>query len=124
MQRVRQPTRGRSNGAGPNAAHRSVVRSLANGRADQVVVGLPLSLSAADSEQTREVRAFADRPCGAARCRSSCTTSGWRRSWRRPGGEGRFSEDSRAAAHVLNGWLDAQPDAGRCSPANPTARRS
>src|SRR5437764_15449246 len=65
MQRVTQPTRARSKRAGASAAHRSVVRSLADGGAERVVVGLPLSFSGADSVQTREVRAFADRPRGA-----------------------------------------------------------
>jgi RNase H-fold protein (predicted Holliday junction resolvase) len=65
MQRVTQPRRVRSKRAGASAAHRSVVRSLADGGAEQVVVGLPLSLSGADSAQTREVRAFVDRPRGA-----------------------------------------------------------
>jgi putative Holliday junction resolvase len=72
--------------------------------AERVVVGLPLSLSGADSEQTAEARAFA---AGLERALSvpvelydeRFTT---RLAERTPG---RASEDSRAAAHLLESWL-------------------
>jgi putative Holliday junction resolvase len=72
--------------------------------ADRVVVGLPLSLSGADSEQTAEARDFA---AGLGRALSvpvelydeRFTT---RLAERTPG---RASEDSRAAAHLLESWL-------------------
>jgi putative Holliday junction resolvase len=76
----------------------------------RVIVGLPLSLSGADSDQTRAVRAFSDRLAGELSVPvelydERLTT----RLAARTGG--RASEDSRAAAHLLEGWLASQ-DAG------------
>ena len=78
--------------------------------AERVVVGLPLSLSGRDSDQTAEARAFADRL--AARLERAgvpvelyderFTTRIAQRS-----GGGRASEDSRAAAVLLEDWLAA-----------------
>ena len=72
--------------------------------AERVVVGLPLSLSGADSPQTVEARAFAatleDKlPVPVELYDERFTT----RLAERAGG--RASEDSRAAAHLLEGWL-------------------
>lgn len=71
---------------------------------ERVVVGLPLSLSGEDSAQTAEARAFA------ARLRAELTVPVelyderfTTRQAERTGG--RASEDSRAAAHLLEGWL-------------------
>jgi RNase H-fold protein (predicted Holliday junction resolvase) len=60
-----------------------VVPSLADGGAERVVVGLPLSFGGADSVQTREVRAFADRPRGGVTVPVELYESSSRRSWRR-----------------------------------------
>ncbi len=80
----------------------------------RVVVGLPLSLSGEDSEQTRETRAFARTL--SSRLGESVpvelhderfTT----RMAQRERGEGASltaSEDSRAAAHMLESWLTAR----------------
>ena len=70
----------------------------------QVVVGLPLSLSGADSAQTRETRAFAQRlerelPVPVELYDERFTTRLAQR------GGGRATEDSRAAAHLLESWL-------------------
>src|SRR3954470_15712529 len=71
---------------------------------DTVLVGLPLSLSGGDSDQTRETRAFVQR----LRDRLNVpievyderfTTKLARRS------RGAKAEDSRAAAVLLEGWL-------------------
>jgi putative Holliday junction resolvase len=78
-----------------------------------VIVGLPLSLSGEDSDQTREARAFSDRLGGELSVPvelydERLTT----RLAARTGG--RASEDSRAAAHLLEGWLAcAQGTGGR-----------
>ncbi len=74
---------------------------------DRVVVGLPLSLSGRDSDQTREARRFAatlerSLPVPIALYDERFTTSLAARSG------GRASEDSRAAAHLLQDWLSAQ----------------
>jgi putative Holliday junction resolvase len=72
--------------------------------AERVIVGLPLSLSGADSAQTAEARAFAaglERavPIPVELYDERFTT---RLAERTPG---RASEDSRAAAHLLESWL-------------------
>lgn len=75
---------------------------------DRVVVGLPLSLSGADTAQTAETRAFAERlreelDVPVELYDERFTT----RLAQRSGGEA--SEDSRAAAHLLASWLAAHP---------------
>ena len=83
---------------------RALVREREVGR---VVVGLPLSLSGQDSDQTREARAFADRlaevlgPDVPVELYDERLTT---QLAQRTGG--RASEDSRAAAHLLEGWLE------------------
>lgn len=88
---------------------RAQLRALvAETGAERVLVGLPLSLNGEDSAQTAETRAFAE---GLARAVAvpvelfdeRFTT----RMAERTGG--RASEDSRAAAHLLEGWLAARP---------------
>ena len=72
-----------------------------------MLVGLPVSLSGEEGPQAAEVRDFVARlaervavPCGPG-------TSASRPSSRRRT-PGRSSEDSRAAAHLLQGYLEAQ----------------
>jgi len=84
---------------------RTVVRELG---VERVVVGLPLSLSGGDSAQTIETREFAARleqtlPVPVELYDERFTT----RMAERTGG--RAQEDSRAAAHLLEGWLAGQP---------------
>ena len=89
---------------------RALVREREVGR---VVVGLPLSLSGEDSEQTCEARAFAERladvlgPDVPVELYDERLTT---RLAQRTGG--RASEDSRAAAHLLEGWLARGGGAG------------
>jgi putative Holliday junction resolvase len=71
---------------------------------ERVIVGLPLSLSGADSSQTRETREFAallerSLPIPVELYDERFTTRVAERSG------GRASEDSRAAAHLLESWL-------------------
>jgi len=80
----------------------ALVRERGVGR---VVVGLPLGLSGADTDQTREARAFAERlrdtlavPIDLYDERFTTTIA------QRAGGTG-ASEDSRAAAVLLEDWL-------------------
>jgi putative Holliday junction resolvase len=77
---------------------------------ERVVVGLPLSLRGHDTEQTRETRAFAERlsrslgDAVAVEMHDERFTT--RIAQRTPGACG-SSEDSRAAAHLLEGWLSS-----------------
>jgi putative Holliday junction resolvase len=75
--------------------------------AERVVVGLPLTLAGRDSEQTREARAFAADlarrlPVDVELYDERFTT----KIAARAGGSA--SEDSRAAAHLLEDWLAAR----------------
>jgi putative Holliday junction resolvase len=72
--------------------------------AERVLVGLPLSLSGRDSAQTDEARAFAatlrrSLPVPVELYDERFTTKLAEHAG------GRASEDSRAAAHLLEGWL-------------------
>jgi len=85
---------------------RTLVRELG---VERVLVGLPLSLSGSDSEQTKETRAFAGRlqtllPVPVELYDERLTS----RLAQRIGG--RASEDSRAAAHLLESWLEQARD--------------
>jgi putative Holliday junction resolvase len=76
-----------------------------------VVVGLPLRLSGGDSDQTREVREFAALLAGRIEVPLELYDERFTTALaQRDGGErgARASEDSRAAAHLLSGWLDRQ----------------
>lgn len=75
----------------------------------RVVVGLPLSLSGSDSAQTQETRAFVARlaervtvPVELFDERFTTLIAS------RDPGSPTSSEDSRAAAHLLTGWLSVQ----------------
>jgi putative Holliday junction resolvase len=82
------------------------LRALVRDRGvERVVVGLPLSLSGGNTEQTRKARAFAD-VLAAALAGVPVELHDERLTTRlaqRVGG--RASEDSRAAAHLLEAWL-------------------
>lgn len=81
---------------------------------ERVVVGLPLSLDGGDTEQTRETRAFAD--ALAARLGDGVPvemhderfTTRLAQRDTAGGSRTKASEDSRAAAHLLESWLAAQ----------------
>jgi putative holliday junction resolvase len=72
---------------------------------ERVVVGLPLGLSGADTAQTRETRAFAARLADAVRVPVEMYDERFTTAIaaRAPGD--RTSEDSRAAAVLLEDWL-------------------
>ena len=73
---------------------------------DRVIVGLPLSLSGADSDQTREARAFADKLRSALGPRVPVELFDERFTTTiAASSEGRESEDSRAAAVLLDDWM-------------------
>jgi putative holliday junction resolvase len=72
--------------------------------AQRVVVGLPRSLSGGDSAQTSETREFAAQLARALAVPVELSDERFTtRLAQRTGG--RASEDSRAAAHLLEGWL-------------------
>jgi len=90
---------------------------VATRRPELVLVGLPLSLSGGDTSQTRETRDFAQRLSDFLREREEevpvelyderFTTRLAQRTGERSG-RAQSSEDSRAAAHLLESWLAAR----------------
>ena len=87
---------------------RGLVRELG---AERVVVGLPVSLSGADTDQTRETRAFAERLQGAIKVPVELYDERFTTKLA-AATPGTASEDSRAAAHLLEGWLAARGNRG------------
>ncbi len=75
--------------------------------AERVVVGLPLSLSGSDSAQTEETRAFADALAGRLSVPVELYDERFTTALAARTG-GHASEDSRAAAHLLESWLEAR----------------
>jgi putative holliday junction resolvase len=89
---------------------RALVREL---EVERVVVGLPLSLSGADSAQTVEAREFAEIVGRELSVPVEVYDERFTTLMASRSG-GRTSEDSRAAAHLLEGWLAAgQRERGR-----------
>jgi putative Holliday junction resolvase len=72
----------------------------------RVIVGLPLSLSGADSAQTTETRAWAARLAERVNVPVELYDERFTTLMAsRDPGDPTASEDSRAAAHLLEGWL-------------------
>ena len=73
--------------------------------AERVVVGLPLGLSGADTDQTREARAWADRLADAVAVPVELYDERFTTAIAARSAGDRTSEDSRAAAVLLEDWL-------------------
>ena len=86
---------------------RRVVELVESTGAELVVVGLPLSLSGADSEQTRRSREFAERLRRQVRVPVELLDERFTTKVARDLG-GSAAEDSRAAAVLLDDWLAAR----------------
>jgi putative Holliday junction resolvase len=97
------------------AALVALVGSLA---VERVVVGLPVSLSGGDSAQTRETRAFAERLRSAVTVPVELYDERFTTALAlRAGGSG--SLDSRAAAVLLEEWLQLPIQGGDEPPEHP-----
>ncbi len=97
------------------ARHGRAVRARARREVERVVVGLPLSLRGHDTEQTRETREFATALATRLGERvpvelhdERFTTRLAQRTSAESGARSRAGEDSRAAAHLLESWLDTR----------------
>jgi putative Holliday junction resolvase len=73
--------------------------------AERVIVGLPLTLGGRDSSQTEEARAFAARLADAVRVPVELYDERFTTVIAARSGGSRASEDSRAAAVLLEDWL-------------------
>jgi putative holliday junction resolvase len=71
----------------------------------RVVVGLPIGLSGADTAQTREARAFAARLADTVGVPVEMYDERFTTAIAARSGDARTSEDSRAAAVLLEDWL-------------------
>jgi len=92
---------------------RQIVRLAAELEAERIVVGLPVSLSGADSAQTRETRQFADRLRAAVAVPVELYDERFTTSLAHQAG-GSAALDSRAAAVLLDEWLNVgRPPADR-----------
>jgi putative Holliday junction resolvase len=89
---------------GTRRGHARLRELVTETRAERVLVGLPLSLSGRDSNQTRETRAFAAGLQGAVAVPVELYDERFTTRLAERSG-GRASEDSRAAAHLLESWL-------------------
>jgi putative Holliday junction resolvase len=90
----------------------SLVQLVRERAVERVIVGLPLSLRGTDTEQTRETREFAERLARRLGGEVPVEMHDERFTTRlaqRMEGPFSASEDSRAAAHMLESWLTAQP---------------
>jgi putative Holliday junction resolvase len=76
--------------------------------AERVLVGLPLTLAGGDSSQTRETREFAAVLERRLRVPVELYDERFTTRLAQSDGGARAAEDSRAAAHLLSGWLDAR----------------
>jgi putative Holliday junction resolvase len=89
-----------------------LVQLVHDREAERVVVGLPLSLAGGDTAQTRETREFAERLARRLGEEVPVELHDERfttRMAQRLDGPASSSEDSRAAAHMLESWMAAQP---------------
>jgi putative holliday junction resolvase len=75
--------------------------------AERIVIGLPVSLSGGDSAQTRETRQFADRLAAVTRVPIELYDERFTTSLAQQAG-GEASLDSRAAAVLLDEWLNVR----------------
>ena len=87
----------------------AIRRIVEEHQVDRVIVGLPLTLGGAEGGQAAETRAFSDRLAAAVgvpvELHDERLTT--RQAAKSGGPGGRASEDSRAAAHLLESYLAA-----------------
>jgi len=94
--------------AGTRKGLRRVAELVEELGAERVIVGLPVSLSGGDSRQTRETRAFAERLRGVVSVPVELYDERFTTSLARQSG-GEATLDSRAAAVLLDEWLNVEP---------------
>jgi putative Holliday junction resolvase len=94
--------------AGTRKGLRRVAQLVDELGAERVIVGLPVSLSGGDSRQTRETRAFAERLRAAVTVPVELYDERFTTSLARQSG-GEAALDSRAAAVLLDEWLNVKP---------------
>jgi putative Holliday junction resolvase len=98
--------------AGTRAGIGALAALVAERGVAAVVVGLPLSLNGGETSQTAEARAFAERLAGRLGADVPVVLHDERLTTRlaQRDPSARASEDSRAAAHMLEDWLARRRD--------------
>jgi putative Holliday junction resolvase len=89
----------------------AIQRIVTEREVERIVIGLPLSLRGGDTDQTRETRSFAEQLTARLGVGVSVEMHDERFTTRiaqRMEGPFAASEDSRAAAHLLESWLTAR----------------
>jgi putative pre-16S rRNA nuclease len=94
--------------AGTRNGLRRLAKLIEELGAERVIVGLPVSLSGGDSRQTRETREFAERLRGAVPVPVELYDERFTTSLAQQAG-GDAALDSRAAAVLLDEWLNVGP---------------
>ena len=94
--------------ASTRAGLERVAALVAEHGAERVVVGLPLTLKGERGEQARETEAYATALAGIVSVPVELYDERFTTRLAERAG-GRADEDSRAAAHLLEGWLASQP---------------
>lgn len=95
-------------GAGTRKGLRRIAQLVEELGAERVIVGLPVSLSGGDSRQTRETREFAERLRVAVGVPVELYDERFTTSLAQQAG-GEAALDSRAAAVLLDEWLNVGP---------------
>jgi putative Holliday junction resolvase len=82
-----------------------LVRMIEEREVERVVLGLPIGLSGRETAQTKETRQFCERLRAAVSVRVDLYDERFTTKLAERDHDAKADEDSRAAAHLLNGWL-------------------
>jgi putative Holliday junction resolvase len=91
--------------AGTPSGIRRLVSITREQQVERIVLGLPIGLSGRETGQTRETRAFAERLAEAVDVPIEFYDERFTTRMAERDIDPRAHEDSRAAAHLLDGWL-------------------
>ena len=90
---------------GSPSGFRYLVRLIEEREVERVVLGLPIGLSGRETAQTKETRQFCERLRAAVTVRVDLYDERFTTKLAERDHDARADEDSRAAAHLLDGWL-------------------
>ena len=91
--------------AGTPSGIRRIASLVREHGVERIVLGLPIGLSGRETGQTRETRAFAERLSEAVAVPVEFYDERFTTKMAERDVDPRAHEDSRAAAHLLDGWL-------------------
>lgn len=94
--------------AGTPSGLRKIASIVRQHEVERIVLGLPIGLSGRETRQTRETREFADKLTTAVEIPIEFYDERFTTRMAERDPDPRADEDSRAAAHLLGGWLSEQ----------------